>query len=116
MSAQTLEADCTARVRLFWRAEEGDVRLVAEVAVNGFATGAVQLFRGGRYGAVCAAGFSAADAAVVCRQLGLQGPAFVLPDPFGVADAELPRDADPGAADLQVRIHKLHVITLRPEL
>lgn len=86
------------------RAEEGDVRLVAEVEVNRSSTGAMQVFRDGGYGAVCAAGFS--GAAVGCRQLGLLGPADVLPDPSG----------DPGAADLQVQTRKSHAVTLHPGL
>lgn len=38
--------------------------------VNGFATGAVQVFRSGGFGAVCAQDFGNRDARVACRQLG----------------------------------------------
>ena len=50
--------------------EEGALRLVSRVDVNGFATGAVQVFMDGAWGAVCTAGFDDVDAAVACRQLG----------------------------------------------
>lgn len=85
-------------------AGEGDVRLVSEVAVNGFTTGAVQVHVGGRFGAVCSSGFGAADAAVVCRQLGFSGPSAVLPDPFGLSGAadKGPRHSGPTLEDLQV--------------
>lgn len=51
-------------------AEEGDLRLVARVDINGFATGALQVYVGGAFGAVCNSGFSHTEAAVACRQLG----------------------------------------------
>ena len=50
--------------------EEGALRLVSRVDVNGFSTGAVQVFMDGAWGAVCTAGFDDVDAAVACRQLG----------------------------------------------
>lgn len=84
-------------------AEEGDVRVVDEVAVNGFVTGALQVFQGGRYGAVCSTGFDDADAAVACRQLGFPGAAFVLQDPFGVSDSGSKERTAPDMADLSVR-------------
>ena len=52
--------------------QEGDVRLVARVDVNGFATGGVQVFRNGGFGAVCDQEFGDEGAAVACRQLGFQ--------------------------------------------
>lgn len=52
---------------------EGALRLVDRIDVNGFATGSVQIFRSGEWGAVCNAFFGVADAAVACRQLGFQG-------------------------------------------
>lgn len=38
--------------------------------VNGFATGALQVFLNGAFGAVCAPSFDSTDAGVACRQLG----------------------------------------------
>lgn len=38
--------------------------------VNGFATGALQVFHGGAFGAICSASFDTAAAGVACRQLG----------------------------------------------
>lgn len=46
------------------------MRLVAREDVNGFATGAVQVFVGGRWGSVCTDRFDDRDADVACRQLG----------------------------------------------
>eukprot|EP00892_Ulva_mutabilis_P008273 jgi/Ulvmu1/5818/UM025_0075.1 len=55
-------------------AEEGDLRLVARVDVNGYATGALQVFLDGAFGAVCVSDtFSPADADVACRQMGFIG-------------------------------------------
>ena len=70
--------------------EEGAARLVSRVDVNGFATGAVQVFCEGAWGTVCNSRFGERDAAVACRQLGFstglrgqQGPLFArrAPDP-----------------------------------
>ena len=51
---------------------------MSRVDVNGFATGAVQVFCEGAWGAVCTSNFDDTDAAVACRQLGfsagLRGP------------------------------------------
>ena len=51
---------------------------MSRVDVNGFATGAVQVFCEGAWGAVCTSNFDDIDAAVACRQLGfsagLRGP------------------------------------------
>jgi len=54
-------------------ADEGDLRLVGRVDVNGFVTGALQVFLNGAYGAVCSKGFDAVDADVACRQMGFIG-------------------------------------------
>lgn len=54
-------------------AEEGSLRLVGRVDINGFATGAVQVFHDGAFGAVCVEGFDAAAADVACRQMGFVG-------------------------------------------
>lgn len=80
------------------------MRLVSEVAVHGFTTGAVQVHLGGRFGAVCSNGFGAADAVVVCRQLGFTGPSAVLPDPFGLTGkvGKPPRLSGPSPEALQV--------------
>ena len=70
--------------------EEGAARLVSRVDVNGFATGALQVFCEGAWGAVCSSNFDSIDATVACRQLGFGGglrqpqePIFRLstPDP-----------------------------------
>eukprot|EP00892_Ulva_mutabilis_P011614 jgi/Ulvmu1/8825/UM049_0005.1 len=77
--------------------EEGAARLVSRVDVNGYATGALQVFCEGAWGAVCSAGFDDVDAAVACRQLGFIGgvrqpvpslrfgPRLTIPDPAVVA-------------------------------
>ena len=53
--------------------EEGDVRLVDRVDINGFATGALQVFVDGEFGAVCNTLFGPLDAGVACRQMGFAG-------------------------------------------
>ena len=53
--------------------EEGAARLVSWVDVNGFATGALQVFCEGAWGAVCSSNFDSIDATVACRQLGFGG-------------------------------------------
>eukprot|EP00892_Ulva_mutabilis_P012491 jgi/Ulvmu1/9614/UM054_0044.1 len=58
--------------------EDGDLRLVDRLDVNGFATGALQLFRDGAWGLVCSDLFDDRDAAVACRQLGLLGGTTLL--------------------------------------
>ena len=54
-------------------AEEGDLRIVNRVDVNGFVTGALQVFLNGAFGAVCSKAFDAVDADVACRQMGFVG-------------------------------------------
>ena len=49
------------------------MRLVSRVDVNGFATGALQVFSEGAWGAVCFTNFDDTDATVACRQLGFTG-------------------------------------------
>ena len=49
---------------------EGMVRLVDRVDVNGFATGTLQVFYEGAWGAVCTTNFDNRNARVACRQLG----------------------------------------------
>ena len=46
------------------------MRLVSRVDVNGFATGTLQVFCEGAWGAVCTSNFDDQDANVACRQLG----------------------------------------------
>lgn len=53
--------------------EEGQLRLVSRVDINGFATGALQVVVNGEYGAVCSQSFGGAEADVACRQLGFLG-------------------------------------------
>ena len=72
-------------------AEEGDLRLLDQVEVNGYVTGALQVFRDGDFGTVCTAGFRDAEAQVACRQLGFIGGGFLQfarPSP-GLTDAQL---------------------------
>lgn len=66
------------------------VRLVNRVDVNGFATGTLQVFCEGAWGAVCSSNFDDRDARVACRQLGFstgsstpREPSFrsFIPDP-----------------------------------
>lgn len=66
-------------------AEEGDLRLADRIDINGFATGALQIFHDGAFGAVCGNNFGPPDASVACRQLGFAGgtnlPLAVVLDP-----------------------------------
>ena len=64
--------------------EEGSVRLVNVIEVNGFVTGALQILCDGVCGAVCRSYFDNADAQVACRQLGFStGVAFTEFSRFG---------------------------------
>ena len=54
-------------------AGDGDLRLVGRVDINGFATGALQVFIEGAFGAVCNTAFGPVDAGVACRQMGFAG-------------------------------------------
>lgn len=49
---------------------EGAVRMVNRLDINGYATGTLQIFLEGDWGAVCSSGFDDQDAQVACRQLG----------------------------------------------
>lgn len=60
-------------------AEEGRLRILDRIDVNGFATGALQVFLGGAWGAVCDSGFDRTEADVACRQLGFSGGVTVTP-------------------------------------
>ena len=62
--------------------EEGAARLVSRVDVNGFATGALQVFCEGAWGAVCTSNFEDPDAAVACRQLGFTAGLRQPQEPF----------------------------------
>lgn len=66
-------------------AEEGDLRLAGQVEINGFVTGALQVFIGGAFGAVCFTTFDSTDADVACRQMGFVGGAYV-PPPFSASN------------------------------
>eukprot|EP00892_Ulva_mutabilis_P012708 jgi/Ulvmu1/980/UM103_0007.1 len=68
---------------------DGDLRLVGRVDINGFATGALQLYHDGEFGAVCAKEFDAPDAAVACRQLGFDDGVVIRPLPDNVADEDI---------------------------
>lgn len=57
--------------------EEGDLRLAGRVDINGFATGALQVFIDGGFGGVCINNFGARDADVACRQMGFVGGAYL---------------------------------------
>lgn len=63
--------------------EEGDVRLVDRVDVNGFVTGALQVYCDGAWGAVCTSNFNDPDATVACRQLGFP-TGMLLPQALSV--------------------------------
>eukprot|EP00892_Ulva_mutabilis_P005749 jgi/Ulvmu1/3546/UM165_0003.1 len=67
-------------------AEEGDLRLVSQVATNKFTTGALQIFHDGQFGAVCNSGFDNVDATVACRQLGFPAGGFALGSLFPSRD------------------------------
>ena len=56
---------------------EGGLRLVDRIDVNGYATGSLQVFLNGAWGAVCSNEFNRIAADVACRQLGFSGGAFV---------------------------------------
>lgn len=68
-------------------AEEGNLRLVGRVDINGFATGAIQIFLDGAFGAVCNTNFGPAEADVACRQLGFVGGTYL---PFALNDRVTP--------------------------
>lgn len=52
---------------------DGDLRIVDRVDLNGYATGALQVFLNGGWGAVCSNTFDPIDAGVACRQMGFIG-------------------------------------------
>lgn len=52
---------------------EGDLRIVDRMEGNGYVSGALQVFIGGAFGAVCASSFDPVDADVACKQLGFLG-------------------------------------------
>lgn len=83
----------------FCFAEEGDLRLVDRVDVNGFATGALQIFLDGAFGAVCGAVFGPADADVACRQLGFVGGTSL---PTAISARDEVQDQGSRRAQLQV--------------
>ena len=49
---------------------DGDLRLADRLDINGYATGAVQVFHDGAWGAVCSNTFDTLAADVACRQMG----------------------------------------------
>lgn len=57
--------------------QEGDLRLAGRVDINGFATGALQVFIDGAFGGVCVSNFGTRDADVACRQMGFAGGTYV---------------------------------------
>ena len=69
-------------------AAEGDLRLVGRVDVNGFATGALQLYHDGGFAAVCATDFGTPDAAVACRQLGFASGVAIRPLPASISEVD----------------------------
>ena len=56
---------------------EGGLRLVDRIDVNSYATGSLQVFLNGAWGAVCSNEFNRIAADVACRQLGFSGGTFV---------------------------------------
>lgn len=84
-------------------AVEGDLRLVDRVDINGFATGALQVFVDGAFGAVCSSRFSHEEAGVACRQMGFVSGRAIRDTPF-VLDSRNPRRTSPVNRDaLRVR-------------
>ena len=71
--------------------EEGGLTLVGRVDVNGFATGALQVYMDGAYGAVCSTFFSPEDADVACQQMGFVGGTY-LPNAISGDDPVERRD------------------------
>lgn len=59
--------------------QEGHVRLVARVDVNGFATGGLQVFVNGGFGSVCAQEFRDRDARVACPSSALHQDEQCIP-------------------------------------
>lgn len=55
----------------------GGLRLVDRIDVNGYATGSLQVFLNGAWGAVCSNEFNRIAADVACRQLGFSGGTFL---------------------------------------
>ena len=78
------------------------MRLVSRVDVNGFATGALQVFCEGAWGAVCTSNFDDRDALVACRQLGFT---------TGVSEPVSPgfRRVDPDPVRFQILIYYLTI-------
>jgi hypothetical protein len=74
-------------------AEEGDLRLVDRMDVNGWATGAVQAYINGEWGAVCSTSWDDNEANVACKQLGFAGPGYPLYGTLPHNDKESPRKA-----------------------
>ena len=85
--------------------EEGALRLVGVLEVNGFVTGTLQVLCDGAWGAVCRAFFDDADAAVACRQLGF---------PSGLAGLQLRRFEE--VIPDPVCLRKLRCILYQPSL
>ena len=56
------------------------MRLVSRVDVNGYATGALQVFCEGAWGGVCNSNFGNSDALVACRQLGFRTGVALTPN------------------------------------
>lgn len=53
------------------------MRLVGRLDINGYATGALQVFHGREWGAVCSNTFENTDADVACRQMGFVGGTYL---------------------------------------
>ena len=85
------------------------MRLVSRVDVNGFATGALQVFCEGAWGAVCTSNFDDRDALVACRQLGFT---------TGVSEPVSPgfRRVDPDPVRFRILIYYLCLHSLFWEL
>lgn len=75
--------------------EEGAARLVSRVDVNGFATGTLQVFQKGAWGAVCTSNFDDQDATVACRQLGFSVGLHRPDDPKHMPDNASPEQVHP---------------------
>ena len=89
--------------------EEGAVRLVDRVDVNGYATGTLQVFVDGAWGGVCDARFDNRGAEVACRQLGYPSGMRRLQD--FQADPEIGgplRFTDPDSVRLHIILFDQH--------
>lgn len=86
------------------------MRLVDREDINGFATGALQVFLRGQWGAVCNALFDDRDAEVACSQLGF-GVGTAVRQTFELSS--LVSSQRPGSAGVvEVRVRVIHAVAV----